>query len=247
MPMRSVFRALPLALAATAALLTAGPYLAGCTKKEETPPAADRVPTPGEVFQQAVQQLRGGQVDEAVKNFTLIIEKAYPEAPERPMAHLYLGQIAYRAGNMDAAAANFEAALKLNPDIPQARLSLGNAYFAAGKLDEAIAAWEALAKDRPNLASVHNNLGIAYTDKGDLDQAIQHLEQTIALSPDNYRAHENLAAAYREKGMTEQADAADRKAKAIRSRLLARTPAAGGSEESPESPESEAGDPSQSP
>lgn len=218
--MRSVSRAHPLVMAATAALLVAAPFVAGCTKKE-APPAAERVQTPSEVLQEGVQHLRNNEIEQAVQRFTLIIEKAYPGAPERPMSHLYLGQIAYRAGDMEAAAANFGAALQLNPDIPQARLSLGNAYFAAGKVDEAIAAWEVLARDRPNLASVHNNLGIAYTDKGDLDVAIQHLEQTIALSPENYRAHENLASAYRKKGMTEQADIAERKAAAIKSRLLA--------------------------
>lgn len=210
--------------------------LAGACTKEEKPAPSQAVPTPSEVFRDGVNALRRNDVDKAVKAFTLIVEKAYPGAPERPLSHLYLGEIALRAGNSEVAVQHFQAALKLNPDMPQARLSLGNAYFSGGRVDEAIAVWEQLAKDRPNLASVHNNLGIAYTDKGELDQAVSHLEQAIALSPENYQAHENLAAAYRKKGMTEEADAALHKAQAIKARLLARqkegAPAAAGPSES---------------
>jgi len=212
----NAIRAVGLVCVALAMLLAVG-----CTKKEAPAPAT-AVPTVPEVFQQGVSALRKNDVDAAVKAFTLIVEKAYPGAPERPLSYLYLGEIALRGGNAEVAAQNFQQALKLKPDMPQARLSLGNAYFSGGRPDDAIQVWEALARDRPNLASVHNNLGIAYTDKGDLEKAIAHLEQTISLSPENYQAHENLAAAYRKKGMNDEADAALHKAQAIKARLLAR-------------------------
>jgi tetratricopeptide (TPR) repeat protein len=212
----NAIRAAGLVCVALAMLLAAG-----CSK-EEKPAETQAVPTVPQVFQDGVNALRKNDVDAAVKSFTLIVEKAYEGAPERPLSYLYLGQIALRAGNAEVAAQNFQQALKFSPDMPQARLSLGNAYFSGGRLDDAIQVWEQLAHDRPNLASVHNNLGIAYTDKGDLDKAIAHLEQTISLSPENYQAHENLAAAYRKKGMTKEAEAALRKAEAIKARLLAR-------------------------
>lgn len=203
-------------------VVVAALVLAGCqSKKDEAPPATGAAPTVNEVFQQGVDAMRKNEVDKAVTAFALIVQKARPGAPEIPHAYFYLGLIAYRAGNMDLAVQNFSSALKLDPELAQARLSLGNAQFAAGHAEEAIAAWEELAKERPNLASVHNNLGVAYLDRGQLDQAVEHLEQTVALSPDNYRAQTNLADAYRRKGMTAEADAAERKAKAIQTRLLA--------------------------
>lgn len=188
-----------------------------CTKKEEV----KQEPSVREVFQQGVDDLRQDNVEKAIEAFSRITEHAYVGAPERPQAFFYLGLIAYRAGKMDLAAENFLAALKYDPENTQARLSLGNAHFAAGRIDKAIEAWDVLAKERPNLASVHNNLGIAYIDKGNVDKAIEHLERTVALTPDNYRAQSNLASAYRKKGMTEEAEAADRKASAIRARIMA--------------------------
>jgi len=205
--------------------LLAALAVAGCPgKKEKAAPPPEVTPTVNEIFQQGVDAMRSNEIDKAVMSFSLITQKAHPGAPEIPHAYFYLGLIAYRAGNMELAVQNFNAALKLDPSMDQARLSLGNAQFAAGKVDEAIASWEQLAKERPNLSSVHNNLGVAYLDRNDLDKALEHLEQTVALSPDNYRAQKNLADAYRRKGMTAEADAADRKAQVIENRMLSQHP-----------------------
>jgi tetratricopeptide (TPR) repeat protein len=205
--------------------LLAALALAGCPgKKEKAAPPPEVTPTVNEIFQQGVDAMRSNEIDKAVMSFSLITQKAHPGAPEIPHAYFYLGLIAYRAGNMELAVQNFNAALKLDPSMDQARLSLGNAQFAAGKVDEAIASWEQLAKERPNLSSVHNNLGVAYLDRNNLDKALEHLEQTVALSPDNYRAQKNLADAYRRKGMTAEADAADRKAQVIENRMLSQHP-----------------------
>jgi Flp pilus assembly protein TadD len=230
MRMRRVVRAVPLACL-VAAMLFAG----ACTKKEEAPKVAppQGMPSVGEVLQNGINHLKRNELEQAINSFSMVVEKANPDAPERVLAYLYLGQIAYRAGNMDLAAQNFRGALALNPDIPQARLNLGNAYFVGGKLDDAIASWEELAKKQPNLASVHNNLGIAYTDKGDLDQAISNLEQAIALAPDNYRTHENLATVYERKGMKAEAEAARHKAQAIKSRQMAGQPGGGAPSDAP--------------
>lgn len=195
-----------------------------CTKSEEVTEAPKPVPTVQEVLDRAVDDLNKNNLDAAISGFGLIIENASPGAPQRPKAYMYLGQIAYRGGNMQLAAENFAAAYKEAPGMVQAGLFLGNAQFADGKLEEAVATWEKLAADQPGLAAAHNNLGVAYLDLDKPDKAIVHLEATIALAPDNLRAHENLASAYKKKGMTAEAEAAERKAAAIR----ARTQPAGG-------------------
>ena len=219
--MNGFLRVIPVLFVLSAALL-----VAGCSKDEKTTPMAKQsagqtatpTPTVKEVFNLAVEQLRNNQVEKAVTGFSLIIEKAYPGAPERAFAHAYLGQIALRSGKMPVAIEQFEAALKESPEMTPTRMALGNAYFAADRLDDAIAVWESLVKMNPNLPTVHNNLGVAYLDKNDLDNAIKHLEQTVAIAPDNARAHGNLATAYRKKGMETEALAAERKVAAIRAR-----------------------------
>lgn len=195
-----------------------------CTKAEEVTDAPKPVPTVQEVLDRAVADLKKNDLDAAIRGFGLIVENASPGAPQKPQAHMYLGQIAYRGGNMQLAAENFAAAYAEAPGLVQAGLFLGNAQFADGKLNDAVATWEKLAADHPGLAAAHNNLGVAYLDLDDPDKAILHLEAGIALTPDNVRTHENLASAYKKKGMTAEAEAARRKAAAIK----ARTRPAGG-------------------
>lgn len=222
--MIGMYRVLPVL---AALLLAVSPT--ACSKDKEAPkpvsaPAqqAKPVPTVKEVFNRAVTDLRENRLDQALSGFSLIIEKAYPGAPERAFSYAYMGQIAFRAGKMDVAIQNFESALKESPEMTPTRMALGNAYFSVGRVDDAITAWEKLVKANPNLPTVHNNLGVAYLEKKRPDKAIQHLEQTIALAPENARAHANLADAYRQKGMEKAAQAAERKVAAIRARSEAK-------------------------
>ncbi len=205
--------------------------MVGCGKDDKTSPMARMqgtesvapTPTVKEVFNQAITHLRNNEVEKAAIGFTLIIEKAYPGAPERAFSYAYLGQIAFRSGKNKVAIKNFEAALRESPEMTPTRMALGNAYFSAGRLDDAITVWKSLVKTNPNLPTVHNNLGVAYLDKGDPDSAIRHLEQTIAIAPENVRAHANLATAYRKKGMENAAQAAERKVAAIQARAARKT------------------------
>jgi len=222
--MNGMLRILPVVL-----LLLVSLPLGACSKDDKGGSQAGKpaieattTPTVKDVFDGAVADLRNNQVERALNGFLIIIEKAYPGAPERAFSYAYLGQIALRTGKTDAAIENFEAALKESPEMTPTRMALANAYFGAGRLDDAIELWLGLVQANPNLATVHNNLGVAYLDKGEPKNAIRHLEQTIAISPENVRAHANLASAYRQSGMEGAADAADRKVKDLRARIAAR-------------------------
>ncbi|MDH5526579.1 MAG: tetratricopeptide repeat protein [Nitrospirota bacterium] len=199
-------------------------FAAGCSKPEESAPvqaesSAQRQPTVNEVFRKAEADLREGRVEAAIAGFSAIIKGAYEKAPERAFSYAYLGQIAYRAGKMDLAIENLNHALNEQPALPpQVRMTLGNAYFQKGEPVKAIASWEELLSRQPNLPTVRNNVGVAYMDLGELDRAIQAFEQAIAITPDHVRAHENLADAYDKKGLKQEAEAARRKAAAIRLR-----------------------------
>jgi len=224
--MNGVLRVLPVVL-----LLLTSLSLGACSKDDngtaghpkagQSAVESSAAPTVKEVFDGAVSDLRNNQVERALDGFVIIIEKAYPGAPERAFSYAYLGQIALRAGKMDAAIENFEAALKESPEMTPTRMALANAYFGVGRIDEAITLWLGLVQSNPNLATVHNNLGVAYLDKGEFESAISHLEQTIATSPENVRAHANLASAYRQAGMADAATVADRKVQDLRARIAA--------------------------
>ncbi|MFQ5509203.1 MAG: tetratricopeptide repeat protein [Leptospirillia bacterium] len=199
-----------------AALLMSGLVVAGCSNDGKSPQAERQGVNYSEMLQKGVDSLKRGDLDSAIEWFGTILEKAPIDAPERSRADVYLGQIAYRAGNMDLAQRHLAAAIKADPSLYPVELTLGNALFSGGKLDQAIVIWEHLVKGHPELASAHNNLGVAYLDKGDFDKAILHLEKTIALTPNNAKAHENLAIAFGKKGMGEEAERARHKAKTLR-------------------------------
>lgn len=211
--MNTVFRGMALACVMVCTLMAAG-----CSKEkpEETSP------TPAQVLEMGVKALHQNEIDKAINAFSLIVQKAKPGVPERAAAYAYLGQIAYRAGNMDLAIENFQNALKENPKLMPVRFALGNAYFGAKRLKEAAEVWEVVVQEDPGQISARNNLGVAYLDMGDYESATRHLEAAISLAPDNLRAQENLATAYRKLGRTQEADTAERKAAAIRERLAAR-------------------------
>ncbi len=199
--------------------LWAGLALVGCSVDDNKESGTTNVPSVNEIYQEGVAKLKHSDVNGAIRYFSLIVENTRPGTPQRPMAQVYLGQIALLAGNSKIAIEKFRAALDEDPTLIPAWQALGNAYFAEKNLTGAIEVWEPLIKQNPNRISIHNNLGVAYMDLGKLDKAIEHLEKSVTLNPDNARTLNNLAQAYRRKGMEDAASVAERKLKSLRERM----------------------------
>jgi tetratricopeptide (TPR) repeat protein len=101
--------------------------------------------------------------------------------PGLAAARTNLGSLAYRAGNIEAARAAFEAALALDPDQPEARFNLANLELGAGDVEMAVAEFRRVLQSDPDFADAHYNLAVALERLGGRSQARAHLERYIML------------------------------------------------------------------
>ncbi len=93
-----------------------------------------------------------------------------------------------RAGDLDAAIAELERALRVQPGNPSALTSLGEVYQQQGRLDDAINLHRGVLAAFPRFASTHYALGTAYRRRGNHRDARRHLEEYVRLEPAGYRA-----------------------------------------------------------
>jgi Flp pilus assembly protein TadD len=113
-------------------------------------------------------------------------------APESWMAHKNLAYALELQGRPEAAAAQYEEALRLQPDFPEARNNLGTLLSAEGRYPAAIAQFREALRVDPGYAKAHNNLGIALFHSGQPAAARAEYEAVLRAFPDSDEAHNNL-------------------------------------------------------
>ncbi|MHB8173535.1 MAG: tetratricopeptide repeat protein [Nitrospirota bacterium] len=79
-----------------------------------------------------------GRYDDAEKDFG----KAAKDNPDKPQAHLNLGDALYKKGKFDKAAQEYGEAARLKPDMPQAWYNMGDALYRMGKYNKALTAYQ---------------------------------------------------------------------------------------------------------
>ena len=126
-------------------------------------------------------------------------------APHNPRAHLNLGYLHSRQGNLDDAITDYTHAIGLNPDYAEAYYNRGIAYGSKGDYDQAITDYTHAISLNPDYAEVYNNRGVAYRSQGDYDQAITDYTHAIRLNPDLVKAYYNRGYAYGSQGDYDQA------------------------------------------
>jgi Flp pilus assembly protein TadD len=114
------------------------------------------------------------------------------KCPDNSRAHNYLGIALLDAGQLPAAMAQYEEALRIRPDYADAHYNLGLALVRLGRLPEAIEQYEQALRLKPDDADAHNNLGFALAQTGKIDEAIAHFVQALRIQPDYADAHSNL-------------------------------------------------------
>ncbi len=83
---------------------------------------------------------------------------------------------------LEAARADFMAALEASPAYPPALTNLGNLLLEDGQIDAAIARYEsAIAADR-DYATAYLNLGVAYKRAGRIGEAVRAMRRAHTLS-----------------------------------------------------------------
>ena len=131
----------------------------------------------------------------------------------REVAMLNLGSAAHlrraadleRAGRIDDAIAEEEAALRVDPNAVQAHVNLIALYGRVGRYQEATAHYNAgLALD-PTQADLHYNYGILLLKQKDDLAATAAFKETLRLNPHYAEAHSHLGAIYGNRGAISEA------------------------------------------
>jgi predicted CXXCH cytochrome family protein len=124
---------------------------------------------------------------------------------DRPEAHVSLGGLAARQGELDAARAAYQTALRLGPWFVPAYANLADVERVAGREEAAETALRQALGVAPEQAEPHFALGLLLVRTGRRGEALAQLERAAALAPENGRFAQVLALAQAEGGEPERA------------------------------------------
>jgi len=94
---------------------------------------------------------------------------------------------AMRLGNLDEAAGEFRAMVRLDPNLPEGHANLGGVYYLQHKYPEAAVELEAALKLKPSMTKAEDLLGISIARSGQLVQALPLLEKTFHRTGDEFQ------------------------------------------------------------
>ena len=114
--------------------------------------------------------------------------KAQGDSDDVARQHFDAARHAEKSGDLDKAAAEYEAVLAANPDVAEVRTNLGLIYYRQGKNDAAVKAFEQALQNKPNLLSATLFLGMAYVRVSQYKLAIEPLKKVILLNPRELKA-----------------------------------------------------------
>jgi len=123
-----------------------------------------------------------------------------------PDQALQEGLAQQRAGNMDAAAEQYQSVLDVRPGDKYANYNLGVIEQADGRVALAEGYYRAAIDTDANFVPALFNLAILRTQAGATQEAIDLYLQVIEIQPDYAAAHFNLGILYRDAGKSDLAD-----------------------------------------
>ncbi|MGZ8237435.1 MAG: tetratricopeptide repeat protein [Methylobacter sp.] len=104
-----------------------------------------------------------------------------------PSENVNLGNFSMRQGQIEAAIAAYERAIKLDPLFVGAYVNLADAYRQQGREDEGEKQLRRGLALLPRAADLHHALGLLLVRKTDKTMALQELAEAAKLAPDNAR------------------------------------------------------------
>jgi len=119
---------------------------------------------------QAVQWLKSGEFEKALKQFNALIEKDSTSAD----LYSYRGAVLLNLKRKNEALEDFNRSVELDPDYSYRYAARAFAKDALGDLSGAIADYEIAIKLDPDDAIAHNNLGLLIEKSGNQAKAKKH-------------------------------------------------------------------------
>jgi tetratricopeptide (TPR) repeat protein len=120
-------------------------------------------------------------------------------------SHYNFAAMLQARGKLEAAVAQYEAALEIHPGDAVANNALGGALLAANRIDQAVNRLKAALQNRPDYFDAHYNLGSALAAKGDFAAAVEQFRVAVRLNPQDADAEANLGSALARTGQLTEA------------------------------------------
>jgi len=160
------------------------------------------------------------ELPEEVKTFIDTLSASAKEKPDDKAAWLRLGQVYYRAAQIDPsygpeALKAYDHVLERDPDDVEALRGKANIFYDASDHAQAIPLYEKLLALAPGDPNARTDLATMYLYAGDPPRAIKAYEAVIADNPEFLQAHYNLAVTYAQMGRSEEAIARLEKARPL--------------------------------
>ena len=113
-------------------------------------------------------------------------------APACAICRSNLGSAWLKAGRLDAASRELQAAIALRPERAAPHNTLGAVLYRQRRYAESAGEFDLAVRLKPGFAEPINNLGVLYAHLGKIDEAARHFEAALKLQPDYVEARENL-------------------------------------------------------
>ena len=136
-----------------------------------------------------------------------LYDQVLKQEPHSMLALLGRGAAQQKLGNLQAARAAYDAALKLDPDNREALTNV-IAIEAERQPGDALVRLMDLEKEHPNFSPIKAEIGLIYAHLGNLDGALDYFQRALAITPDSPLYLYNLALALDRLGRSEQASQA---------------------------------------
>jgi tetratricopeptide (TPR) repeat protein len=117
-----------------------------------------------------------------------LFRKAIDLAPDDAIMRLNLAQTLSRMGNVRAALAELEAAIRVDPRFARAHFMMGTLLERSGRDEEAIDRYTAAVTHDPRLRDAHLRLADALRRIGRLEASLSSYQRVLELDPDSEEA-----------------------------------------------------------
>ncbi|HUI41098.1 MAG TPA: tetratricopeptide repeat protein [Terriglobia bacterium] len=142
-------------------------------------------------------------------------------SPDAYVIHNNLGEVYWKSGQAELAAAEWRAAATLAPDAVVVLDNLGLLDTSEHHYDEAVAHLQRAIGIAPRDAAAHINLGMTYDQMGRPEDAQRESETAVRLAPLSFFAHNELGQQYFDQGRYAGADRQFRASLALKPTLSA--------------------------
>ncbi|MGH9592903.1 MAG: tetratricopeptide repeat protein, partial [Bryobacteraceae bacterium] len=132
------------------------------------------------------------QRTEVYQNAETLWRDTLAKNPDCWMAHNNLGVLLAARGDVPAARAEYEEALRIKPEFYNPHNNLGNLLRKEGETEKAVAEYRQTLRMEPRYVIARYNMAIALNDLGRVKEAMAQYHLAVEMKPDYAEAHYNL-------------------------------------------------------